>query len=120
MLQTFVVPDPAVVTLFDGGTALGDTPQSLRDRCGFVQVQLWVCFLNGISGGLSLVVRNGRVKVMGNVSGTDLVVQKVDQTPRVHLVIGTVDCVERTLDKAMVVFRKVRHINVGVLQPVEE
>ena len=48
----------------------------------------------------------------------DFVVQEVNESPWVHLVIGAVNCVQSTLNKAVVVFRKMGHIDVRMLKPI--
>lgn len=57
--------------------------------------------------------------MVGNVRGTNLVVQKVDESKRIELVVGAVDCVQGTLHIGVVVMGKVRNIDVRVLEPAE-
>ena len=51
------------------------------------------------------------------MGGTNLVVKKVNCSPRVKFVIRAVDSVKSTLDKVVVVVSEVWHINVSVLKP---
>ena len=54
---------------------------------------------------------------MGNMSRSNFVMQKVNDAPRIQLVVGTVDRVQGTLDKIVIVLRIVGNINVRVLEP---
>jgi ethanolamine utilization microcompartment shell protein EutS len=62
-------------------------------------------------------MRNGTVKVMSYMSASDFVVEEIDKTPGVKFVVGTVDCVECSLDEVVVVVGEVWNVNVGVLEP---
>lgn len=66
-----------------------------------------------------MVVGDGRVKVVSNVSCSDFVVQKVNDSPGIQFVVGTVDSVQSTLDKVVVVLRVMGNIDVGMLEPDE-
>lgn len=49
---------------------------------------------------------------------SDSVVQEINDSPWVQLVIGAVNCVQSTLNEAVVVFRKMGHIDVRMLEPI--
>ena len=53
-----------------------------------------------------------------DVCGTNLVVQEVDESPRVELVVRAIDCVQSTLDERVVVGGKVGNIDIRVLEPI--
>ena len=55
--------------------------------------------------------------MVSNVCSTNLVVQKVNESKWIKLIVWTIDGVESTLYKVMVFVGKVRNINVGVLEP---
>ena len=48
---------------------------------------------------------------------SDLVMQKVDKSPRIELIVGTIDCVQSALYKVMVIVGIMRNIYVRVLEP---
>lgn len=73
--------------------------------------------LDGIGGCLGLVVRNRGIKMVGNMGCTNLVVQKVNETKRIELVVRTIDCVQSSLYKVVFVVGKVRNVNIGMLEP---
>ena len=113
-----VVPDPLLSSLLHSRTALGNTPQGLRNRGGLIEVQLGEGLLDGLCGGICLVVRDTRVKVMSDVRRTNLVVQKVNETPRVELVVRSVNGMEDSLDVRVILLAKVRDVRVCVLEPM--
>ena len=65
-------------------------------------------------------MRDRRIKVMGDVRCSNLVMQKVNDTPWIQLVIGTVNRVESPLHKVVIVLRIVRNVNVRMLQPTSD
>mmetsp|Transcript_39257 Transcript_39257/g.83831 ORF Transcript_39257/g.83831 Transcript_39257/m.83831 type:complete len:327 (-) Transcript_39257:532-1512(-) len=54
---------------------------------------------------------------MGDVRRADLVMEEVNGSPGVHLVVGTVDGVERAADEVVVGVGEVGHVDVRVLEP---
>ncbi len=61
---------------------------------------------------------DSRIEIMCNMRRANLVMEEVDDTPWIELVVGTVDGVERPLHKVMIVIRKMWYINICVLKPV--
>ena len=61
---------------------------------------------------------DSRIEMMCNMRRANLVMEEVDDTPWIELVVGTVDGVERPLHKVMIVIRKMWYINICVLKPV--
>lgn len=59
-----------------------------------------------------------RIEVMGHVRRSDLVMEEVDDAPRIELVVRPVDGVERSLDEVVILVGEMRHVDVGVLEPV--
>ncbi len=116
-LNTIVVPDPFVASLFNTRATLGNSPKSLWDWCWVVQVHFGEVLLDGISGCLGLVVRNRRIEMVGNMCCTNFVVQKVNKSPWIELIVRTIDCVQSSLYKVVFVVGKVRNIDVRVLEP---
>ena len=116
--QILIVPDPTIASLFHSGASLADPPHSFRDGSRIVQVEFRKVLLDGIRSSLGLVVRNGRVKVVGHVGGANLVVQKINDSPGVHFVVWAINSVQGTLDKVVVVVAIVGHVDISVLQPV--
>lgn len=55
--------------------------------------------------------------MVSNVCSTNLVVQKVNESKWIKLIIWAIDGVESALYKVMVFVGKVRNINVGMLEP---
>lgn len=56
--------------------------------------------------------------MVGDVGSSDFVVQEVNEPPWVQLVIRAVNCVQSTLNKVVVFFRKMGHIDFGMLEPI--
>ena len=48
-------------------------------------------------------MRDGGIEMVGDMGSSDFVVQEVNESPWVHLVIRAVNCVQSTLNKAVVV-----------------
>jgi hypothetical protein len=119
LLIALIVPYPFVAALFNRRASLADSPQGFGDRSGVIEVIIRVLFLNRISGSLGFVVRDGRIEVVCDVGSTNLMVQEVNGTKRVHLIVGSVNRVQRSLDIGMVFIRKVRNIDIGMLEPTE-
>ena len=117
IFYTFVVPDPLVATLLNSGTSLANTPKCFWDGGRFVKVEFWEILLNGICGCLSLVVWDGRIKVVCDVRCSNLVVQEVNQSPGVKLIVWSINCVQGAFYVAVVLVREVRNINIGMLKP---
>jgi hypothetical protein len=117
VFHTFIVPDPTISSLLNSGATFGNAPNSFIDGCWIVQVEFREILLNGIGGNLGLVVRNGGIEMVRDMGCANLMVQKVNQTPRIHLVIGTINGVQSSLYKVVVVEFEMRNIRVGVLQP---
>ena len=82
-------------------------------------MHIGVGLLDGLGGYFGLVVGNRRIEMVGNVRSTNLVVQKVNESPRIELVVGAIDCVQGTLYVGVVVMGKVRNIDVRVLEPAK-
>ena len=55
---------------------------------------------------------------MSDVRRTNLVVQKVNETPRVELVVRSVNGMEDSLDVRVILLAKVRDVRVCVLEPM--
>jgi hypothetical protein len=117
IFQSFVVPDISISSFHDRRASLGNSPYGLRNGSRIVQIQIGEFLLDGIRGRLGLVVGDGRVEMVGYMSRSDFVVQKVNETPGIQFVVGTIDSVEGSLDEVVVVLRKMGNIHVGVLEP---
>lgn len=115
--HTFVVPYPSVTTFFNTGASLTNTPNSFGDRGRVVQVHVGERVLNGISRSLCLVMWNRRIKVMRDMSRSDLMMQEINQPEWIQFVVRTIDRVKCTLHKVMIIFRKMRNINISMLKP---
>lgn len=50
---------------------------------------------------------------------SNLMVQKINQSPRIQFIIGTINRMQRTLDKGMILLRIMRNIDIGMLQPMQ-
>lgn len=114
----FVVPHPFIVSFFHSCASLGHSPDGLWDRCRIVKVHFGKALLDGIGSLFCVVMGDRRIKVVGHVGGADFVMQKVNDSPWVELVVGSINGVKSTLDKVVVVLGKVWDVNVGVLQPL--
>ena len=82
-------------------------------------MHIGVGLLDGLGGYFGLVVGNRRIEMVGNVRGTNLVVQKVNESPRIKLVVGAIDRVQGTLYVGVVVMGKVRNVDIRVLEPTK-
>jgi hypothetical protein len=118
ILHSFVDPIPCTAALFDGRTTLAYPPQSLMDGSWFIKVEFREFFFDCVGGNLCLVVRDSGIKMVGDMGSSDFVVQEVNESPWIHLVVGAVNCVQSTLNEAVVVFRKMRHIDIRMLEPI--
>mmetsp|Transcript_25938 Transcript_25938/g.44126 ORF Transcript_25938/g.44126 Transcript_25938/m.44126 type:complete len:210 (-) Transcript_25938:589-1218(-) len=54
---------------------------------------------------------------MCHMRRSNLVMQEVDQSPRIQLIVWTVNGMEGSLDVVVILVAKMRHIDIGVLQP---
>ena len=102
-LDALVVPDPHVTSLYHARAPLSNSPQRFRNWCGIVQMHVGVGLLDSLRGNVGLVVGNRRIEVVGDVCRADLVVQKIDESPRIELVVRTIDRVQGTLYEGVVV-----------------
>jgi hypothetical protein len=118
IFHAFIVPNPPVSSLFDRGASFADTPNRLRNGGRVVQVHVGELLLDGIGSHFGFVMRNRRVKVVGHVGRSNLVVQEINGTKRVEFVIGTIDSMQSSLYKIVVALRIVWNIDIGVLKPV--
>lgn len=117
VLHTFVVPDPTISSLLNSNATFANSPNRFMDGRWIVKVEFREFLLYGIGSRLGLVVWNGGIKMVGHMGCTNLMVQKVNQTPRIHLVVGTINGVQGSLDKVVVIQFEMRDICVCVLQP---
>jgi hypothetical protein len=62
-------------------------------------------------------VGDRRIEVVRNVRRSDLVMEEVDDAPRVELVVRAVDGVEGALDEVVIAVSEMRNVDVGVLEP---
>jgi hypothetical protein len=81
-------------------------------------VEFGKLFLDGIGSDLGLIMRNGGIEMMGDVGRSNLVMQEINRTPRIHFIVGTINGVQGSLDKVVVVFGKVRNVDICVLKPL--
>lgn len=114
---SFVKPHPLVTSLFNGSASLAYSPQRLWNRSRFVQIQLREILLDGFCGNLGIIVRNRGVKMVGHMSGSNLVVQEVNQSPRIKLVVRTINGVQCSLNIGVFIIGKVGNIDISMLQP---
>lgn len=65
-------------------------------------------------------MRNGGIEMVGHVCGSNFVMQKVNQTPRIELVVRAIDRVQGPLNVGVVVVGKMGNIDIRVLQPGQD
>ena len=66
---------------------------------------------------MRVVVWDGTIEVMRDVRRPDFVMEKVDDSPRIELVIWPIDGMKRPLHICVILVVKVGNVSVGVLQP---
>ena len=88
------------------------------DWCRIVEVNFRKVFFDSISGSLCLVVWDSGIEVMSHVGTSNFVVKEVNESPWIHFVVWTVNCVESTLHEVMIVIGKVWDINISMLEPI--
>ena len=66
---------------------------------------------------MGLIMGNGRVEVMRDVSGANFVMEKVNGTPWIEFVVRTIDRMEGAPHEVVVIVGEVRDVNVSVLEP---
>ena len=55
--------------------------------------------------------------MVGHMSGSNLVVQEVNQSPRIKLVVRTINGVQCSLNIGVFIIGKVGNIDISMLQP---
>ena len=117
LLNIFVVPDVIISPFLYSSTPLAYSPQCLWNRCRIIQINLWEVFFNSIGSCLSFVMRNGRIKMMSHMRGSNFVMKKVDHTPWIQFVVWTIDCVESPFYVVVIIVGEMGDINISVLKP---
>ncbi len=116
-VNILIVPNVIIPSFSYSSTSLTNSPQCLRNWCRIVEVNFWELFFDGISGNLSLVVGNGRIKVVRDMGRANFVMEEVNKTPRVEFVVRTINCMECASNKVVVIVSKMWNINVSMLKP---
>ena len=66
-LEPLIVPNPPIPLLNNSCAPLANPPERLKDGRIVVQIKVREAVLDGVGGDLGLVVRDGRVEVVGDV-----------------------------------------------------
>mmetsp|Transcript_3519 Transcript_3519/g.5178 ORF Transcript_3519/g.5178 Transcript_3519/m.5178 type:complete len:201 (+) Transcript_3519:57-659(+) len=116
-LYSVILPYPSISPLYDSCASLANSPQSLWDGGWIIQIHVGEFLLDGIGSFLCLVVWNGKIKMMSHVCASNLMVQKVNRSPRIQFIVWSINCMKSTSHVRKFIFGKVWNVHVGVLQP---
>jgi len=115
--KSFVIEDITITSLYDSSAAPSEPPKDFVNGSFLLQVNLREIFSNCVCCSLRFVVRNRRVKVVSDMRGSNLVMQEINKTPRIHLIINSINSMHSSLHKVVIVNIEVRYVDVRVLKP---